>query len=334
MRDKEKLTDERIIFNLIYGTRKDLIVNHRDKPDFWIENEIHQKFGVEITQLFINESDARLKNIPHYMGELLDLKKYRHKDDKINLRIDEIEIINPSGEKTKTEAIIQRVPNRQKYLNKLASRLNEKNSLIVDYNKDLSYHNLIINDYSNCLALFKKVDFFNVLYSDNIIKLLLESDFHEIYLITTLSKNQYLFPLKRILFLSRIFFFQEILRIKYPLNQEIPDSQYFNWLGEFLLLQGFKKVKLRNTNNEFELNYLSTGYMLKEGNKIIIRDYDLHLINYSEYKDILNIGFLSQETIGIINTIQKTFVFSCSLGYKILKTTPKRESRISKNKKQ
>jgi hypothetical protein len=67
---KSKLYYERRIFDLIYGEKKDLSVEHRDKPDFWITNNINEKFGVEITQLYSDESQARLQCIPNYSEEL------------------------------------------------------------------------------------------------------------------------------------------------------------------------------------------------------------------------------------------------------------------------
>jgi hypothetical protein len=314
MKDSKKRTEEKIIFDLVYNNRKDLTIDHEDKPDFWIGNNLHQKFGVEITQLFKNESDARLKYITNYLGDLLDSKKFKHKEDIQNLKVDEIKFIDRSGKETKTQAVIQNIPVRNEYLNILLNRISEKSSLIANYNKNLSYYNLIIFDNSNSLTILKKDDFFNFVFELNIIEALLNSDYQEIFLITNISKSQYFFPLKRILFLSRIFLFQEILNKIIPSNKDLPDEKYFNWFGEFLIMQGFKNVKLRSLNEEIELKYNSTGFMFNDGNIIALRDYDLYLTDNSIFKDIIETRFITPEIRIIINDNLKWFGFSCGLG--------------------
>jgi hypothetical protein len=186
-----------------------------------------------------------------------------------------------------------------------------------DYCRSLSYYNLIIYDYSSGLINFTPKQFYNAFYNDSIKKLILESRFREIFLITKFRRNRLSFPLKRMLFVSRVLFFQEVLKKLYPNNREIPDSEYFDWFGEFLLSQGFKNVFLRKTNGEIEINYCNTGYLLKDGREIILRDYDCHEINRSEFRELKTEGFITNEITEAINSIHKTFGFACGLGTKI-----------------
>ena len=59
-----------------------------ENPDFKIRNKHQQNFfGVEITELYYSESNARLDNIQVYLGEILDGKRFRHRKDTKNLAI-------------------------------------------------------------------------------------------------------------------------------------------------------------------------------------------------------------------------------------------------------
>lgn len=77
-----KQRNEQRIFDTVYGNTNHLNTTHGDKPDFLVSLVDDLKFGVEITEFFQSESQARLNNIPSYISELLDGKSMRHKDDK------------------------------------------------------------------------------------------------------------------------------------------------------------------------------------------------------------------------------------------------------------
>lgn len=312
----KKRVDEWRIFNFVYGSRTNLTVMHEDKPDFWIKNECGDHFGVEVTQLFINESDARLKKIKGYSSDLLESRNYRHKDDKDNLTIDNIEIISKDNNRTETVAIIQELPDREKYLSIIANSLIEKNQQLQHYNKDLNYHNLIIDDNLTCLSLQSKETFYNFIISDEISNLLIDSNFHEVFLVTTLLNERLYFPLKRILLLSNILLFEEVLKELYQ-SDDISERKYFNWLGEFLIWLGFKNVTMRNSNAEFELKYSSTGYMINQENIKNFRDYDLDLVSRDEFHNVRTFGFITPQFKHVFNTVKGKFSFTCTIGYPI-----------------
>ena len=66
-----------------------------EEPDFIVTDlTTKQIFGVEITEFFLDECYARLKNIPHYIDEIIVDKSYRNKGDKSKLPVHEV-IVNP-----------------------------------------------------------------------------------------------------------------------------------------------------------------------------------------------------------------------------------------------
>src|SRR5665648_857034 len=147
----KKQDTEQYIFNLVYKDKQNLKIIHKDKPDFWITNAKH-RFGVEITEIYKNESAARLSNIPNYTGELLDLEKYRHKDDYEALIVDDIEIIRENGDKKKTKAVIQSVPSIREFSIRFTACIENKNKLSSGYNNELSYYNLMSVSYTHLRA--------------------------------------------------------------------------------------------------------------------------------------------------------------------------------------
>ena len=55
-----------------------------ENPDFKVRSKHQQDFfGVEVAEFYYSESNARLRNIPNYLGEILDNRRYRHKEEKI-----------------------------------------------------------------------------------------------------------------------------------------------------------------------------------------------------------------------------------------------------------
>ncbi len=50
---------------------KEFDIEETEKPDFLVTNKkFQEKFGVEVTELFINQSSARIKKIPNYIGQI------------------------------------------------------------------------------------------------------------------------------------------------------------------------------------------------------------------------------------------------------------------------
>ena len=316
-REMSKKQDvEKYILSLVYKDNQNLEIAHEDKPDFWITNNKH-RFGVEITEIYKNESDARLSNIPNYTGDLLDFEKYRHKDDYDALIVDDIEIIGEDGDKRTTKAVIQSVPGIREFSVRLSACIENKNKLSSGYNHELSYYNLIVYDRINSLSTVSVDDFFNVFFTKEIINVLTKVNFKEIFLITSLSNKKIYFPLKRILLVSRIYLFQEMINKIYEEETEIQDEFYYRWLGEYLHLEGFNDVYLFAENGNFELNYSNIGYVIGPDNQVQIRLYDTHVLDYSNYEKITTKKYFTHENHSLIKDIEKTFGFSCGLGVEL-----------------
>jgi hypothetical protein len=310
MSNKTKI--ERKILDLVYKSQETFTIFHQDKPDFLITNNVGDTFGVEITQLFTNESDARLKNIPNYTEELLDKKKYRHKNDIKVLKVENILIEKPDGRKIETEAIIQKSPQPKDYLQKLISIIESKNKLKEEYSKDISHTNLIIHDNSDIFSLRNPDDFYNDLYTEEVAKAIVQNDFHEIFLITRFKPKMEIFRLKLIYLSSRIYFFNEILKANKITN--ITDELYYNSLAEYLSFEGFRNIRMKMFNGETEIIYGNIGFTVKDYSDLVFRDYGDYNFKDGELLIISTPKFITKEVEDSILEIKKTFGFSTNIG--------------------
>src|SRR6266516_3436436 len=112
-----KKNKERTIFDFVYTGRLIDSVTPTEEPDFKVK-KADGEFGVEITEFYFSHSQARLKNIPAYFNEILDKKKYRHKDDVVPLEVKEFTVMpgDNRGPSFKVEGIIQERPKIDEYV--------------------------------------------------------------------------------------------------------------------------------------------------------------------------------------------------------------------------
>jgi hypothetical protein len=143
---------ERAIFNAVYDEAQYAAVEHRDRPDFAVfrHSDHTRGFGVEITEVYTTESNARLENIEGYFADLIAGKPHRHKDDIDELKVEIAQILDEDGHvKIKDLPVVMQnhTPERQLPM-LLAARIEEKNALVAGYADDLSHVNLVIADRS------------------------------------------------------------------------------------------------------------------------------------------------------------------------------------------
>jgi hypothetical protein len=213
-----KKNKERTIFDFVYADRDSFIdsVTPTEEPDFTVKNA-DGKFGVEITEFYFTPSQARLINIPEYGREILEKRKYRHKDDVIPLEVKEFTVLPHDNRRPSfnVEGLLQKVPNMHEYVTKISELIEHKNKLFRNYILGLTHINLIIRDYEHRLVDVPKDKFHPVFFQAQLEKVLMNADFREIYLVTQLgesasSKKVYI-SLKMLFLVAEIFLFKEIL---------------------------------------------------------------------------------------------------------------------------
>lgn len=267
-----KKKKERKIFDCVYSDRPIDSVTPSEEPDFKVKN-VYGEFGVEITEFYFTQSQARLTNIPSYGIEILDTKKYRHKDDIVPLEVKEMTIVPNDGRSSfKVEGLMQEVPPMQEYVTKISELIENKNKLFRNYIVGLSHVNLIVRDYEHRMIGVSRDKFHYLLFQPQLEKALMNADFREVYFVTELgeyssSKMVYI-PLKMVFLVAEIYLLNKILVQEYPGN--MMTAQIF---AEYLTWRGAKNVSFMDDAESFEVAYGNAGIVLAKGNDTKIKDY-------------------------------------------------------------
>lgn len=275
-----KRANELKIFNLIFGRRTDITFEHEDKPDFWVNTSSGIKFGVEVTELFDTESDARLTKIPNYFNELLDEKQFRHKEDITNIEVVDVTLISPEGKEIGVPAI--RYKNSlalESYTQKFCELLEVKNSQITGYSGQLDFHVLLIHDHSRVIHAFKKSEMIQVLFLPIALTKLRESDFSEIYLYRRFKDGKGVIPLKLNIFISYLYWFNDVLVSVDPEFNWNPET-YHALFAEFLEIEEFRNVRLHHNDGlDYQVNWGRFNIMISMGDDKVRR---INIIDYRE----------------------------------------------------
>lgn len=152
---KPEVTDssrarEVTVLHQVYGTRTRFDVTHTERPDFTLTSRSDPalSFGVEVTELYHDETRARVARHPFYVRDLLEGSDHMHADDLAVLRVDEVSISDSDGN-TKASgvpAIVVPVPSHADHAAALAERIQKKDELYDAYAGGLTHVNLIVAD--------------------------------------------------------------------------------------------------------------------------------------------------------------------------------------------
>jgi len=320
MNDRRLETQSKIL-DFIYKGIPGLQIQKFDKPDFKLKyKSLAYYFGVEVTEFYFDETSARLRNVPDYLSDLLNDKKYLHKKDRETLKIQKVTIISKNGEnKGEPEAVIHKLPSLASCQEKIDQIIRDKNNKYYEYDESLHHINLIIYDAEGFLFRIKTKDFYNIFYSSNIVKSITSSNFREIYFITIVEDDKRVyFPLKMILFLSRIYAFSFFISHQYPNKKEFDDEEYYKYFIEFLDSQGFKDIKMKKLNQSIEIVYGNIGFHIQDKKKVVLINYqDFELPPEVESINIKKYFYLNEKDKETIDELHNTISFETEIGYSV-----------------
>lgn len=314
--DKKK-ESELNIFQLAIDKKSYKDFQHRDKPDFWVESVFRSTlYGVEVTELFISETDARLHKISDYTGELLDSKKYRHRDDIHRLNVSGIILESPNGDRMSVPAIKLESITFAEHEKFIVQRITEKDSQFNDYAKELQFHLLLIRDRTRIFRYKKLGEFYNAFFNDDLIGQIIKSNFRELFLVLEIDKKLFKVPLKGMILLSKLYFFDEILKEKkVEDDEEIELYEFLKSFAEFLIHEGYSELYIERSENEIVLICGCWGITIIN-NRITVRDHTTFEPDFSSMEKIERKD-LDEETQQIIETTRKRFGFSTSFALEL-----------------
>lgn len=181
----DKRANEWSILRNVYDVAEFEEIVESERPDFLLRRAGSDVFGVEVTELFATGADARAANHPEYLAELFEGGRYMHRADRELLPVVRVRVTDSDGAVKHEDlpAVFTPTAPEDEHRTRIAEVIHGK----ADRGYALSgtHINLVIRDR---FLLTGEVleDEYSVteLLSSGIREALLDSPFHEVYLVS------------------------------------------------------------------------------------------------------------------------------------------------------
>ena len=295
-----KKQEERRIFDLVYADRSFDEIKDFENPDFLVRYFPNTPyFGVEVTEYYLTETNARIDNISSYTEQLLNRGDFKHKDDRKVLNVTEIDIINrdDSVHAKNVSSIIQEVPPPIKCAYDVADRIISKSARLQASSAELSHANLIIKDKTGLLRLINKKNFYGIYFIPELIRAISTAPFREIFLVTVLQDENVYVPLKMVHLLAEAYLFNGVI-IQNGYEKKIPpDIDYVELFAAYLNSTVTYRVLIHRDADDTEVIFGDSGMLINPDNSVTVRLHLDYAINSNalppsiEWKAILGENF-------------------------------------------
>ena len=280
MTERSKMADskkqrERQILDEVYADRTFSEIEPHESPDFLIRRHPRtERFGVEITEFYLTEGEARLELIEGYWTDLLDGGDVRHKDDHHHFEVVKVDILTEEGEihASNVPMIKRSVPHRYELARMIAAVIADKEKVHDAAPKDLSHINLIIRDRHGGLRHQPSKEFCKMLYPSYLPEAVFASRFREVYFVTTFEDGDAFIPLKMVLTLMKMHAVHDCIVASRGADFFAGDSAFMRWFASYLSTITAGEVRIREETGELEVLYGNIGIILTESGTTI-RDY-------------------------------------------------------------
>jgi hypothetical protein len=303
---------------MVYGHGEFEEIIESESPDFHIRKRGQAlTFGVEVTEFYRSESNARAHNIPEYVTQILTEERYRHKDDKTALPICVATLVRDGDPDREIRGIFQEAPEISEYTRLIAQTIRGKDEKLKGYAAELTHVNLIVFDTEDLLFKIATKDFYMYLFTPDIIAALRQSGYREVYLITRLETDRRVYiPMKLVLFLSELYVFDHTLVTHYP-DLCTDTAEELRLFAQYLRRNGMGEVCIRSTETECEVVWSGYGVIIAAEKQPKIRDY----ADYQVPSDFRPIDFeakppFTESTFEEkLNAFLECHTFTCQLAY-------------------
>jgi hypothetical protein len=285
--DERKRAQETTILEMVFKIDEFTDVVPGERPDFTLRRTpTSLPFGVEITQLFPNQSLARLNLIHGYHHRLWSGLPHLHRDDQKVLHSVTVQLRDPEGNVKATDipaVIVETALNG--FIAGLNRALEAKATKGYD-RPDLSHIDLVVLDWYR--AKFDPSDYFtNRFFDSDTRRLLAESPFREIHLVIAATEetddpiasfeheHYRVLPLQQLLISDRIFVTGHMVDQEY--REYLRDTDHLNdlVLDHVSRVQGLGVPVVQNGHNY--LRYRSILIRIGETGTEILTYMDMQL---------------------------------------------------------
>jgi hypothetical protein len=262
--DRKKL-DERLVLEKVYRRRNLAEVNWREKPDFSLRlRHASGLFGVEVSRYYDSESEARLTESPGYSQQLLSGGALRHKNDGRGFSVTTVTITGDDGQIIAADepAIMREMPAVHAVIEGVGSQIVDKGKLFP-HESELSHVNLIVDERTGVLATSESRDLCRHLRAPGFNDAVFRSRFREIFLVTRFKSGPCFVPLKMLLGLAQLHFFDDALATVIG-EQQLETYEYMELFARNLSSIADGVVGIRREGTTAEVLYGDTGYVIVE----------------------------------------------------------------------
>lgn len=273
-------TEEHRQVQKIFGTAAASTATEFERPDFLLKTPSQLTLGVEVTGIYANNADAKLKLIPKYALGLIDGTQRAHRADQGLFKVEEATLQDKDGNfKAKVMGIFQEMPSMKECIDILFAKISEKEIKAREYLQNCDDVDLIVLDGSNLFFHETHEQFYRSFYALMPKANLLKTPFREIYLLTTTKgNNEVFFPLLANAFIADCFAYEHLL--KPEIEAQRPANEIFDLLAVCLCQEGHHRAKVLADDHGIGFWYGAWEmYYGKEGKSI--RDWTFPHAQYS-----------------------------------------------------
>ena len=262
---------------MVYGPGELGSLDDSEQPDFLATLPgSGDPFGIEVTEFYLSESDARLRNIRGYLSDIFNHGRYRHVVDRESLKVGEVTITpKDGGDGQRVPAIIQTFPDTLEHLRLLAEVIRSKGSKARRYQR-LRHLNLVVLEHLHRWGTLSSASLCRTLTSAHIPAAFWRSPYREVFYVTSLSDDRWIsVPLGLHCLLAEAFAFDRVIASSLKSTTERA-RKLLQALSHHLALQSALPVLTRGAGAEFEVLHRRYGLLLPPGKGTVVHDYADH----------------------------------------------------------
>lgn len=319
---------EQEILSRVFEEGKFLKIADSERPDFILEYSGtvcgDTKVGVEITELYVDETTARLMNMPNYAKRVMD-GEYVHKEDKEKLVPKDITYYGKAYDFKPFKTRLLPNPNYTvaDFRKSLLESLQDKKERYKKYRADVPQHCLVIYDSFGFMKKRKREQFTKDILSTEILQELRNSPFSEIYFVSGFEElsEEFFVPLKICDLTMLGFHLKEFLLIPKNLKKmQTLDMNEGKVYAEILLRSGFNNVGISEykglptiMHGRYELGMYNGYYPVVSDNFPCLKA-PLSLLSLNQGRT-----YFSNKSFAIFKKLVESSYFSGEHGFRALK---------------
>jgi len=271
-----KKSKEREVFDAVYRSRMPARVVPTERPDFLVRLAAESAdFGVEVVEFFDSETEARLRRLPGYVGNLLNGGDFRHKEDRRQLTVDKVSITDADGtvKHADVAAVIRQVPNLKMCSRKIAELIRAKDEKLSGVTSGLSHINLIMADRTGLLGHLEPASFYTLYCGPELRHAVRACKFREVYFLTSFKSGEAYVPLKLILTLASLFMFHPVVAQRHA-GDVANGTQMMRLFASYLDVTTTGPVGVRYEGSQVEVLYGDSGFIVDDQLAPTVRTYN------------------------------------------------------------